>query len=251
MIEVRYGTGLSGGRRDVFQRAAGRWNAVLDTALPPVSYRGERIEGIVIDATITPIDGPSGVLGQAGPTVLRPVTRLPALGVMEFDEADIRRLEEDGTFEDVILHEMGHVLGAGTLWSILGLIEGEGGPDPVFTGAAAAREYGELLGQAPAVVPVANTGGAGTRDGHWRELTFGDELMTGFLSGTDRPLSRMTIASFADLGYEVRYEAADPYVLPGDEDLMRSGVLTALRLCDLCRVDRPAPIPLGPGAFAD
>ena len=36
---------------------------------------------------------------------------------MSFDTADLARMEADGSLTDVILHEMGHVLGFGTLWS--------------------------------------------------------------------------------------------------------------------------------------
>jgi len=61
-------------------------------------------------------------------------------------------------------------------------------------------------------VPVENTGGSGTRDSHWRETTFGRELMTGFYnSGALNPLSRITIGSLEDLGYQVNYNASEPY----------------------------------------
>lgn len=40
------------------------------------------------------------------------------------------------------------------------------------------REYAVLIGATvPTPVPVANTGGPGTRDGHWRESVFGNELL--------------------------------------------------------------------------
>ncbi len=81
-----------------------------------------------------------------------------------------------------------------------------------------------------------------TREGHWRELVFGDELLTGFLSGSDRPLSRMSVASFEDLGYTVDYAAADPYALPSFQQLALMGITEAVRVCDLCRVDRPEPV---------
>ena len=35
------------------------------------------------------------------------------LGAMRFDIDDIANMEADGTFEGVILHEMGHVIGVG------------------------------------------------------------------------------------------------------------------------------------------
>jgi hypothetical protein len=38
-----------------------------------------------------------------------------------------------------------------------------------------------------------------------------DELMTGYLAFGDMPLSRITVASFEDLGYVVNYAKADPF----------------------------------------
>lgn len=245
MITLQFTTPMSAPRRAVFTRAAAVWDDVVETGFAPIVLDGEAITGLLIDAGISPIDGASGVLGQAGPTVLSPQTGLPIAGVMQFDTADVETLEAEGRFEDVILHEMAHVLGFGTLWDRQGLIAGSGTADPRFTGPAATREFFQLDPDGGAAVPIANTGGAGTREGHWRELIFGDELLTGFLSGADRPLSRMSIASFEDLGYAVDYTAADPFTLPSFRQLALMGVTEAVRICDLCRVDRPEPVVAG------
>ena len=43
-------------------------------------------------------------------------------------------------------------------------------------------------------VPVANTGGTGTADAHWREADMGRELMTGFINASSiNPLSAITV----------------------------------------------------------
>ena len=113
------------------------------------------------------------------------------------------------------MHEMAHVIGFGTIWSDLGLLQGAGTVNPLFVGANAMREYGILKGDSsPSAVPVANTGGPGTRDSHWREAIFVNELMTGWLGSGVNPISKITIGSFEDLGYQVNYEAADNYSLP-------------------------------------
>ncbi len=39
--------------------------------------------------------------------------------------------------------------------------------------------------------------------------------MTGFIDSGSNPLSAMSIASLADLGYQVSLSAAEPYNLPG------------------------------------
>jgi hypothetical protein len=174
-----------------------------------------------IDAEGTAIDGQGSVLGQAGPIDLRPRSFIPATGVMSFDTADLAQMESDGSLVSVIIHEMGHVLGFGTIFDRVGLITGAGGGDPEFTGSSAIREYAALLGPGarPASVPLANVGGPGTRDGHWREEVFANELMTGFLDSGPNPVSRMTIGAFEDLGYRVDYARADAYRLPSPQDL--------------------------------
>jgi hypothetical protein len=185
--------------------------------LPPVVVDGETIDDVLILASGADIDGPGQVLGQAGPTQLRPASAglLPAVGRMQFDTADLARMEADGTLDDVIAHEMGHVLGIGTLWSRLGLLSGAGTDDPVFTGSGAVAEWAALAdGRAGGGVPVENTGGPGTREGHWRESVLGNELMTGFVAESGNPLSRVTVASLGDLGYVVDLDAAEPYRLP-------------------------------------
>ncbi|MBI6629026.1 leishmanolysin-related zinc metalloendopeptidase [Pontibaca salina] len=245
MITVIYSGEMSDLRKAVFQRAASRWDTILDTSFDPVTLDGVEIDGVVIRASIDPIDGEAGVLGQAGPTVLAPQSGRPLAGVMQFDLADVLRLEQQNSFEDVVLHEMGHVLGFGTLWTRFGLVSGSGTVNPRFTGNAATSEYGILTSDPHDGVPIANTGGAGTREGHWRELIFGDELLTGFLSGSSRPISRMSVASFADMGYRVDLAAADPFDLPSFRDLAQMGLMEAVRACDLCRMARPEPVVLG------
>ena len=64
-------------------------------------------------------------------------------------------------------------------------------------------------------MPVEADGGSGTRLSHWDETVFDTELMTGWYnSGETNPLSRITVASMADLGYQVNMAAADSYTRP-------------------------------------
>jgi hypothetical protein len=116
----------------------------------------------------------------------------------------------------VIIHEMGHALGFGTIWTSRGLLAGGGGTDPTFSGSGALTQFNAAggTGYGGAKVPVENTGGPGTADAHWRESVFGNELMTGFISSSGDPLSKVTVASMGDLGYTVNVANAEPYVLP-------------------------------------
>jgi hypothetical protein len=223
-ITVRYSGSMTWSRRRTFADAAARWARVIrgglsDQSLSLVadecvdgaaSFSG-MVDDVLIDASIAPIDGPGGVLGSAGPCVVRFDGGLTVYGVMQFDAADVPALEASGAFAPVVLHEMGHVLGFGTLWRS-SLVSGVGTSDPVFAGSVALGAWQALGGSGP--VPVENTGGLGTADAHWRESVFGSELMTGYLDDATAPLSALTIASLADLGYQVDLGAADPYLLP-------------------------------------
>ena len=230
VIDVRFKGGLTKAQQAAFVTAAARWSRVIAADLPAVVVDGETIDDIVIDADGVAIDGRGGILGQAGPTQLRPGSFLPAAGLMSFDSADLAQMEADGSLVSVIVHEMAHVLGFGTIWDDLGLRQGAGTANPTFTGANAMREFAALSGgTATRAVPLANVGGPGTRDGHWRESVFGNELMTGFLNAGVNPLSRLTIAALQDLGYEVDFAAADTFALPTALDLTILGTGTELR----------------------
>jgi hypothetical protein len=231
-IEVRFQGGLTSNQQAAFEQAADRWCQVIVGDLPSAQVDGELIDDVLILAQGEDIDGPGRVLGQAGPTFLRPASAgtaafLPAKGVMSFDTADLENMEAEGTLNDVITHEMGHVLGIGTIWSRKGLLRRAGTINPTFTGRTAMVEYGRLLDAAPRRVPVANVGGAGTRDSHWRETVFANELMTGTIAEAGNPLSRLTIGSLQDLGYVVDLEAAEDYRLPNLQSLAEMGLLVA------------------------
>jgi hypothetical protein len=148
---------------------------------------------------------------------------------MRFDTADVASLVAGGQLEQVITHEMGHVLGFGTLWTqvefdCLQSPSAAGAPvDTYFScpnGLAMFDSIGGTTYTGGQKVPVENCGpaspagcGAGTINSHWREPTFVAELMTGYLNGgVANPLSRLTAASMGDLGYGVNHAGAEAYV---------------------------------------
>jgi hypothetical protein len=217
VITVRFVGGLSESQQDAFARAADRWATVIVGDLPDVEVEGELVDDVLILAEGSPIDGVGNVLGQAGPTHVR-IGGPPCKGVMQFDTADLEAMEEDGTLVDVITHEMGHVLGFGTMWE--DLVRDAGTDDPTYIGPDAMTEYGTLTGGDPAPVPVENRGGEGSCDSHWRESVFRNELMSSAIGGIGNPISRLTVASLVDLGYQVDLEAAEDYELPAEEGLV-------------------------------
>jgi len=128
-IEVRFLGGLTTTQRNAFKSAADRWTKVIVGDVPSVLVDGEVIDDLLILAQGVAIDGPGSILGQAGPTHLRPGSAganafLPAKGIMSFDSADLAQMQSNGTLLDVITHEMGHVIGIGTIWTHKGLLVG-------------------------------------------------------------------------------------------------------------------------------
>jgi Leishmanolysin len=231
-IELRYLTSATTAQRNAFDAAVSRWRQVVTGDVisgfvnAPAGQCGsespalnETIDDLVIFVSIEPIDGPGGTLGSAGPCFIRSVSKIPLVGRMHFDSADLLALQSSNNLGKVILHEMGHALGIGTLWSTVGMLADPaetGGSDPHFTGTLSVSAFDSVGGtsySSGAKVPVENTGGEGTQDVHWRESVFDTELMTGFLDAGTNPLSRVTVASLEDLGYVVNRSAADPFNL--------------------------------------
>ncbi|MEZ5239690.1 MAG: leishmanolysin-related zinc metalloendopeptidase [Microthrixaceae bacterium] len=223
-ITLRLDPGMDPVFAQSFQDAAARWSEVITAGVPDVTadipaglvgwnpaFSGT-IDDVLIDARDTAIDGPGGVLGQAGGILVRNGPWQPYYGIMQFDTADLAALASQGRLDDVILHEMAHVLGVGPSWVLTGRIT-DLLTDPRYTGPAGVAAWRELGGSG--YVPVENDGELGTVLGHWRESVFGDELMTGYLGAAPTVLSRLTVAALADQGYGVDLGAAEPYSLPG------------------------------------
>ena len=167
-IQINY-AGFTASQRAIFEQAAAKWEAVIVGDLPNATYNGVVVDDLLINANSTAIDGVGGTLGQAGYDRARTTgTRLPYHGNMEFDSADLSAMERDGSLLNVIVHEIGHVLGFGTLWQATGLLSGAGTSNPIFTGRQATAAYNALFGTSAAGVPVENGGGGGTRGAHWR-----------------------------------------------------------------------------------
>jgi hypothetical protein len=177
----------------------------------------ELVDDVLIYASVEWIDGPGKILGFAGPCIARTQTQLGVVGVMRLDRDDLGGLVSTGRLEPVIVHEMLHILGFGTIWRSLGLVVASGTPDPRFAGSLATLRCDQVGGQllCGQSVPLENTGSPGTLEAHWREATFDGELMTGFIEppGVPDPLSVITAGSLEDIGYVVNYLAADPYSL--------------------------------------
>lgn len=233
-ITVRYINGAPSARQQLaVSRAITKWRSVIVSNVGTSRIKldaqncgrnwtpavDEMVSNVLILARIGPIDGVGGIGGDSGPCVLHNSTGLTSFGTMMFDSADLASLESSGLIDDVVAHEMGHVLGVGTLWAERNLVADLNMADPIFKGASAAQQFALLLsGYSGRPVPVENVGGPGSVGAHWRESVFRNELMTSSINSGSNPLSRVTVASLKDLGYEVSFAGADAF-----------GVTSALR----------------------
>lgn len=204
-----YGDNWTEDLKGDFINAADFLSTLITNDVAPDGY-----DDITIDASLVEIDGSDGILGQAGPTHIWTANDLSSKAVMEFDVVDAAVFDSYGLWDDIVLHEMLHSIGFGTLWDRLGLIENividdNGTKKPtddiigtVFTGANAIGK--EIYSND---YPLVETdGGSGTAGGHWDEETYENELMTGYVNNPNY-LSDMSYGALEDMGYIVNYEA--------------------------------------------
>ena len=213
-------------QKAVFRQAARHWMSIITEDLRDTDFSTNpynewdadlgtriRVNDTVDDLRIfiraISIDGSGDTLGRAGPFWIRRDTYLPILGKIYLDTADLQRIEDEGILWSVVLHEMGHVLGIGSLWEDLDLLRGSSS-NRYFTGPLSVQAFNNAGGRNynGAKVPTESD------SSHWRESVFGNELMTPTHSYDSNPLSAITIQSLADLGYRVDVSQADRYSLP-------------------------------------
>ncbi|GAA5131547.1 hypothetical protein JIN84_06845 [Luteolibacter yonseiensis] len=259
LISLEFSGPMTPIQQQTFVDAADFWNSViLGYDLVSDANGSPTPHSLTVSVSIPFIDGSGGVLGSAGPENLayydndpfspNPTVALyyAATGSMSFDSADVAGMVADSTFYGVVLHEMAHVLGIGTLWTFNNNVNGTSyelyaDGSGQYTGPnALARWQSEFNQPSATYVPVELGGGPGTANGHWNENNSGvgntgfvsnltgmdlsNELMTGWASNTFF-ISEMTLGALDDLGYIVDYSKAgvvDHIVVPE---------LTSLVLC--------------------
>ncbi|MYE91409.1 hypothetical protein F4X33_20710 [Candidatus Poribacteria bacterium] len=140
-------------------------------------------------------------------------SQLPLVSTISLD-TDLLN-EDDRYFRNVVLHELGHAFGFGApflgkhldIWGCSqGSLEGR-----AFLGTHAAITF-DLMGGRDfrySKVPTSNDWL------HWSEAVLGDEAMTTTMRDNDNlPISALTVAAMADLGYVVSLSAYDDYTMP-------------------------------------
>ena len=239
--------------KTLIRLAAQRWEAMIVGNLPDMSFRSEpvneyspflgaqvRISDVVDDVRVLfrvkTLDN-----NTAGSTWVSWVRREGQLPIVAELVIDPDYLDAD-YFYDLVLHEMGHCLGFGSVWNDLDLLKRpsrSGFSDPYFGGIIAQGTYLDLLGWPDdweGKFPPVQGGGD---DSHWQTAVFGDELMVrGWVSPYNATISSLTLASMSDLGYEINWYAADErYVLPSPQ----AGKALAEKAQPLCHIEhRPS-----------
>ncbi|KAH9259243.1 hypothetical protein BASA81_002286 [Batrachochytrium salamandrivorans] len=229
-IQLLLPEGISSIVQAAFDSAAARWSEVISQPLPGYvvlspglncGYLFEeetRVGDLLIVVRIFPIDGPLGVLGSAGPC-LTDEMGMTRVGTMSFDSDDLDWMVEAGTLANVVLHEMGHVLGIGTLWADLvgyRVLPHTGGYE--YLGDYGNQGHAEIGGKRAglgAAAIVEDGALSGTSRVHWKESVYTTELMTGYVNdGENMPLSLLSLQALRDLGYLVDLSKADKLQLP-------------------------------------
>ena len=229
---------LSVAEQAMFQDAVDFWDDVIIDHRDGVARNWE----LNVDTFSQAASGGGVVLGSAGPSglifsnvVADAHTSDQRFIISTGGNANFNVHPDAGALAfSTLTHEIGHALGIGTLWEDNEVyndgIAGNhnrtlaGGTPGEYTGAAALEAWqNEFVGQSSATfVPVETTnppGGSGTAHGHWNEEdNFGqsltgivdfngrdmrDELMTGYASPAEEFLSKTTVRSLYDIGFNV------------------------------------------------
>ena len=226
-------------QQDIIRDAAAHWERVIIGDVPDIdNYQrypmdewsdflaaqiqvNDVVDDLRIFVAARDIDGADGMIASTWPSEIRTLGWLPILAQIKYDTADLYRGTE--YFYSVMLHEIGHALGFGTIWRFFGLLQNPSQDsadrvDTYFSGGLAREAFNQAGGgtYTGRKVPVENNELFGV-DTHWRELVFWNELMSGFRWSDDTgidPLSAITIQALADMGYTVDVSQADPYTLP-------------------------------------
>eukprot|EP00591_Stephanopyxis_turris_P012690 CAMPEP_0195512646 /NCGR_PEP_ID=MMETSP0794_2-20130614/4532_1 /TAXON_ID=515487 /ORGANISM="Stephanopyxis turris, Strain CCMP 815" /LENGTH=825 /DNA_ID=CAMNT_0040640477 /DNA_START=251 /DNA_END=2728 /DNA_ORIENTATION=+ len=175
-------------------------------------YHGS-VDDLVIGYEVTDLEDRS-VLGTAGPIYIRRNVGIPISGSIQLDSGQLSKMTPDDV-KIIVTHEMGHVLGIGTMWDNACGSNCQNG-DYTYTCPKAIEEHAKL-GTSTSLL-LEDEGGTGTACSHWDDASFSNEfvseIMTGtFKSGKIQVLSRVSAAALEDIGYQVDYCGARDFTV--------------------------------------
>lgn len=201
------------------------------------------IEDLLILVIERTQDGTGGTLAFAGPCYVRSpedaqgdLPRMTIVGRIVLDSDDVQN-QSASLMEEVVAHEMGHVLGLlfgpfGGTSADFADRTGTGDGTCRWVGPSADEQY-EGLGGTATWPPIEEDD-----CGHWEEAEFDDENMTPFASDP-APISVVSLGALGDRAYAVDLSAAEAYSLPSSSSIKAGGVSLGdhVRLAPLYEVD--------------
>ena len=229
-------------KRIYFEAAARRWSYVIDgwparvTDGQPLKLPGGRLFTAIeiqvnFDYFRWDVENdvvarvPASTLQRLKPSQAQP-WNFPFLAALNVDMNDLEMLMGDpARFLDTIVHEVGHVLGLGTVWE-----------DPVpgrklvvptddgyaYVGRHAVEAYAALrkgaTAKPPSSIALDLAEQEGTRSFHWSETDLTHEIMSTSLDAPtvatgSNAISAVSVGALQDLGYLVDPRAAERLVL--------------------------------------
>ena len=238
-ISLEFGDGFSEEWQAAIRHSADRWEQIIVADYPdshadlagcgvPGSVGSRKVDDLLIRFEWEVLDFPSSIGGRASlcgwvSTTGFPGAR-PNAGVVYLVNSvfNRERVTDFLATDRVVLHEIGHVLGIGTLWSRSGFLKLDV-DRPEFTGPRATAEFDRLFPRRAASARSRGVKGVPVEDDgvHWRAsayevdgidatYTVPDDLMT---PGGNRSrynlITAVTVGALDDLGYEVDYAQAD------------------------------------------
>ena len=238
--------------QELWHLIAKRWEAVIQMELPDYELShafsasfaerlvevpaGEYIDDLRIYVTKFDPDEYERAYGRrpggvASPLLLRS-SSLPIIGHVGINrESSTRFIDAWGTGR----HEIGHVLGIGSIWFDSGMLPDLGTVrDPHFAGPQAIAAFDQAGGTNYQGAKIPTELGR-----HWHGGVMSGELMSTTSNGF-RELSAITLGALSDLGYTVDFSAADPYELYTGGYGFAKPVADAVPFCSLEGL--PAPV---------
>lgn len=213
--------------KPILKRAASRWNKLIkynstiydQIKAAETDWNGLKIGTLTVqNESDTNPDaiascGPNKYASVGGDTTVKFTTITYNLNIY----TKFQSTYDEDEWEDILAHELGHAFGIGAYWD--SEFEDDGAVVPVnslLDGTAYVKTqeaYNAITSLNRSKIPLENTGGAGTKDGHWSDSFrtvdslsypgYDDELMIGSIRpGDTRVISQQTINALVDFSWE-------------------------------------------------